>query len=214
MARKRTQRLNPPGMSAWADCWKRFLHQHRGWWRAVSSARRGAPVYALRPEIVTELAASPDRLGVRKGGNQALMDDDEKAAEEAFWEACQGYSKGTVGVWDDRPVEYELLAPEKTVTLSPSLIVELGWDQLAAPEQIRRSGQELADKAELVRGTQRGRAGWLTFNLQYRSERSDLQARYSRLPTALSWPLSGSLPPDEPSLPLSSVAAAGRSTPG
>jgi hypothetical protein len=124
-----------------------------------------------------------------------LIGDKDAAAESAFAEACRRHLTSTVGVLDGIPINYLHLA-EHLPPPPPTCLEEMG----SVGQKLDAALKSHLHRLSLDHHQFLGRVGFLTFDLQYRRERTALQARWLALPDRPPLPLTLG-----PALPVPSI---------
>jgi integrase len=179
--------LSPP--RKWGDIWDDFLTGHRAWW----DRHKPGPAYLLPEPVVRHLARTSAADGDRHRAGRALISQDDAAAENAFRGVCERYGVGTVGVWDEQPVQFGLLHPPEMPTITKELMSQLGWDNPKFSNAIPREIEELGPRAGQAHHRLLGHVGYLTFHKEYQAGRQSLEERWLALPTRPPFPLRAGL---------------------
>jgi hypothetical protein len=116
-----------------------------------------------------------------------MISGEDVAAEDAFRLLCERYGTGTIGVWHERPVRFDLLLPALPApSISPELIARLKW----APNSYTESTRQLIDERnEQMRRRLLAYAGYVTFHSDYQKEKEALRAMWRALSCRPAFPL-------------------------
>jgi hypothetical protein len=163
--------------------WQKLLASHPGRWHRF----KHEPAYTLPEPVVRHLADTTPAIESHHRTRRAIITQDDVAFEQAFSAACEQSGHGTIGVWDGRPIRFDLLFPAPPLPFpSAELMARLGWDKFTSPGTIQREIRQLQQQTDRVRRRLLGYAGYLGFHEKYQAEKQALRARWL--------PLSGDLP--------------------
>lgn len=95
-----------PGFRDWATRWSGFRNEYATWWERVDLRE---PVYRLPGMILDELASSRGSDGRTGRPHPPLIPTEDAMAEREFVRVCRSFSTDTIGVWEERPINYRLL---------------------------------------------------------------------------------------------------------
>ena len=176
------------GLRPWEPRWEEFCRQHPSWRERAAEQ----PVYCLPAVVVDALARTEEAVSSEHRDRRAVITPEEADAEHAFRACCAGFSLSAVGVWQDRPVVYGLLASAPLPTVSEELLRRLGWGEAGSATSVPAAVEAVTHKADGARHQQLGYVGWLTCDATYRDELGSLRGQWSSLAAKPPWPLSAS----------------------
>lgn len=175
-----------PGRS-WEPRFQLFIEQHAAKWSTL--AKIVEPIYWLPAEVIESLGESSPAGGPSRE-RRSLLDDGDAEFETAFRQLCQTYAENVVGVWQGRPVMFDLLLPLTSFKDCAAAWTEVQTEKPGKPckSQIQ-SFEEIGKLLETSRHTRLGWCGWLNCNQDYISERDALHGKYMGLPDRPLFPL-------------------------
>jgi hypothetical protein len=169
-----------PGFRSWGDCWPAFAGAHADWLKRHSELD---PIYALPECVTTHLSESTKAIpGKRIRAKKAIIEARDTDAERAFLKLCRDWGPDTVGVWMDRPIQYQLLLQTEASFDFPTELRESFCEENNISLKQLEAGLA-ACKARLDPAAHQmlGFAGRLTFDKQYRGDLAALKGMWDRL---------------------------------
>jgi len=171
--------LLPPKFSAvglveeWAPLWSSFVEEYPQW---VERRTEDRPVYLIPVTILEHIARHRQK-------RKTLITRADLAAEKAFGALCGSFSPTTVGVWDGRPLNYQL------PLLRDAIPFPLGCDiaQMFPDKSeslLTDTLEKLQKNLAAIAHQQLGYAGILMFGGKYgefRAEKRALHAKWASL---------------------------------
>src|SRR5262245_24404343 len=157
--------LTKPGVRAWSPQLQKFLDRNRRWRERLPEDE---PIYWIPENVIAELSKSVAKVGPQHRQLRSFLTKEEAQAENEFRNCCQTFSPLVVGIWWDAPVNYPLLTPANSTTVSDETMRRLGWNKLGSLSSFSADLERLEDIADGVRHQLVAYAGWLTINATYR----------------------------------------------
>lgn len=177
---------SPAPLRFWVDCWEPFRERHADWWCRFGG--RG-PTYLLPLDFLAACSRFPAGGARRRLASRSLLGPEDAEAERQFALACTAFAPTSAGAWDGRPINFPLLSPQESLLAQAQREWEsLGW----APGPCGRCLTMIEDvegQADADRHQRLGYAGRLTFDTQFRREKSEIKSRWLKLDVRPTFPL-------------------------
>ena len=179
------------------DTWNaplgRFVTENAEWCEAIRTVQTSTePLYWIPGELINSLSKIVSNAS---GSKRAILSAQEVRAENAFRYVCQGYLKSTIGIQEGLPIIYILgNANSAKLDLENPAMQEF-LDQFSSSDRnkYRNSILTLNIESDSIEMKSLGRAGQITFDADYRSERDRLRKLWEKLEKKVPFPWTKSL---------------------